>query len=335
MTMSLLWYVVAGILLGFAASTLWEWLFFRRKRLKLQDERVRELERKLAEEQAENARMRLAQDAAASPPQSEYESPGVFLDSESPEAASDTADASDSADSMVLAPEVREQPGAQSDVPALSRNSTAAVQPSSNRSVSALQISDSGSLEFEDEPEDDPFSLERLAAELAQGPDESPVTSSSDGRGSVVPRSTDFPDNLSKINGVGDVYKFRLYAAGIYTWHQVAESDVATLRAATNAYPGANVEDWPEQARALAEKHGRQDAYYGGPVPDDLTRIKGIGPVGERTLYRAGICTYDQLAGSAVSELKALFPIAVAGDQPDFASWIRSAIERAKQKAQA
>ncbi len=28
MTMRLLWFVLAGFLLGFAASTLWEWLHF-------------------------------------------------------------------------------------------------------------------------------------------------------------------------------------------------------------------------------------------------------------------------------------------------------------------
>ena len=39
-----LWFVLAGLILGFALSTLWEWLYFRRARLTLNGERVAELE---------------------------------------------------------------------------------------------------------------------------------------------------------------------------------------------------------------------------------------------------------------------------------------------------
>jgi hypothetical protein len=52
-------------------------------------------------------------------------------------------------------------------------------------------------------------------------------------------------------------------------------------------------------------------------------------------LNRAGICTFDQLLGVTVDELKELFPIAVAGDQPDFSDWIRQAVEHALRKQQA
>jgi predicted flap endonuclease-1-like 5' DNA nuclease len=145
-------------------------------------------------------------------------------------------------------------------------------------------------------------------------------------------RSQEYPDDLSKIKGIGDVYKQRLYRAGIYTWKQIAEGDVETLRRATSAYPSSNVDEWLVQAQKLIEKHGRADAVYSGPQPDDMTKILGIGPVSAAALYRAGICTYEQLASTPIADLEALFPIAVAGDQPDFAQWVTRAANLADEK---
>jgi predicted flap endonuclease-1-like 5' DNA nuclease len=148
----------------------------------------------------------------------------------------------------------------------------------------------------------------------------------------LTARTTEYPDDLSKIKGIGDVYKQRLYRAGVYTWKQIAEADTELLRRATSAYPSSNVEEWLVQAEKLMEKHGRRSAVYSGPQPDDMTKILGIGPVGASVLYRAGICTYEQLASTPVSELEALFPIAVAGDLPDFAQWVARAAELADEK---
>jgi predicted flap endonuclease-1-like 5' DNA nuclease len=44
MTTELVWLVAAGFVLGFAASTLWEWLYFRRKRMTLESRVIAELE---------------------------------------------------------------------------------------------------------------------------------------------------------------------------------------------------------------------------------------------------------------------------------------------------
>jgi predicted flap endonuclease-1-like 5' DNA nuclease len=152
-------------------------------------------------------------------------------------------------------------------------------------------------------------------------------------RGTVPQRTDGYPDDLAKIKGVGHAYKQRLYQAGIYTWRQVAETDVETLRAAARANQGANVEEWPAQARALAEKYGRQDATYTGPPPDDLTRIRGIGPVNEEALYRAGICTFEQLANASPQELRSLLPPPVAGEEPDIEDWIRQAAKLANARS--
>lgn len=314
MTMRLLWFVLAGFLLGFATSTLWEWLYFRRERMKLRDKRVQELEVQLAEEQKILAQMSVVQQPAPAWPQAEYHSPGVFLDSEAPGVPESAAEVRAPAK-----PIPKDPSPASSPAPPVEADD----EPPEVESLA---------LSFEEEPEEDDLSLERLAADLVRNPGDAPLGADHQFRQRYVQRSTDFPDDLSKIKGIGDVYKYRLYAAGIYTWYQVTESDVETLRAATNAYPGSNVDEWSEQARMLAKKNGREEAYYTGPVPDDLTKIIGIGPVGERTLCRAGICTYDQLAGATVGELHDLFPTAIAGDEPDFDEWIRLAIDFANRK---
>jgi predicted flap endonuclease-1-like 5' DNA nuclease len=355
MTMSLLWYVLAGVLLGFAASTLWEWLYFRRKRLNWESERVQELEQELADEQALNEQMRRAREHENSGAVPEYASPSVFLESEAPAAkvaATEKEGTLEVTGDLTVAEDVVQEASSNptshetgtADKPVSSPTVLAERSPSAQQSSELAAQPASGAAIQVDGFEDDSTILGRLAAELAQAPDDeqdAPDVSgeddeesheSSDLRNMYVARSSDHPDNLSKIKGIGDVYKYRLYGSGIYTWHQVAESDIETLRVATNAYPGSNVEEWPGQARELAEKNGREGAFYTGPVPDDLKQIIGIGPVSELTLYRAGICTYAQLAGSTVNELQQLFPIAIAGDEPDFDQWIRLAIELANRK---
>jgi predicted flap endonuclease-1-like 5' DNA nuclease len=361
MTTSLLWYLLAGILLGFAASTLWEWLYFRRKRMKLDERRVQELEAQLADERALNAQLRLAQEELSGRTAPAYASPGVFLDSESERvqtqpapdtiaggsparstAAEYSAPTSSVADATVGAQNTptatpAATPASTSGTPQNARAVAVAASQADGANADADRHADRyvDALAVQEDDEDDVSTLERLAAELAQSPQEAVPPPAPAARNAPVTRSKNYPDNLSLIKGIGDVYKFRLYSAGIFTWHQLAETDVETLRTATNAYPGSNVDEWGEQARALAEKHGREDAYYTGPVPDDLTEIIGIGPVGERTLYRAGICTYSQLAGATVAELQSLFPVAIAGDEPNFSQWIRLAIDLANRKDKA
>jgi predicted flap endonuclease-1-like 5' DNA nuclease len=145
-------------------------------------------------------------------------------------------------------------------------------------------------------------------------------------------RSPDHPDDLTRVKGIGDVYKLRLYRAGIYTWDQVAASDPETLRRATRAYLSANVEEWPSHARLLAEKQGRAGAVYQGPTPDDLTKIMGVGPTAATILYRAGVCTYEQLASTPLTDLHELFPPTEKGDQPDFERWLAQAVQLADAK---
>lgn len=135
------------------------------------------------------------------------------------------------------------------------------------------------------------------------------------------------PDPLSDIRGIGDVYEQRLYEAGIFTWHELGQVDVDTLRAITKALPTSQPESWIEQARQLAAENGRIGASYTGPVPDDLTRIPGIDQVFEQELVRAGIVTFAQLAQTTAPELAAIIPAHRLVDAIDFAAWIGAARE--------
>ena len=82
MDLRLLWLVLAGVLLGFSLSTLWEWLYFRRKRIKLTDARVQELEAKLKEQERLTEEARLSSTQAVTWPTPDYQSPAIFLETE-------------------------------------------------------------------------------------------------------------------------------------------------------------------------------------------------------------------------------------------------------------
>lgn len=329
MAMSALWFVLAGFVLGFAASTLWEWLHFRRSRMKLRDQRIAELEAELHEQERQLDEVRTLAMASAGWSAPNYRSPGVFLDTETTDEA--TFVSPQPAQPAPVQPVAEPAPVAAAALVANTQPATSnLVSPEANR-VAAVSVADTAHVASTTPPE--------MVTPPPVAPPEpdavAPAHVPEALRPKALPRSTDSPDNLSRVKGIGDVYKYRLYHAGIYTWWEVARSDPQTLRAATQAYPSSNVEEWPEQARILAEKHGRMHAIYTGPMPDDLTKIKGIGPVGAQVLNRAGICTFEQLLGVTVDELKELFPIAVAGDQPDFADWLRQAVDQATRKMQA
>jgi len=143
----------------------------------------------------------------------------------------------------------------------------------------------------------------------------------------VVPTTTNFPDNLSKLNGIGEVYERRLYAAGIFTWHQIAETPVAKLSEITQAIDAANVDDWPGQARRLATDAGRTGIRYSGPMPDKLTAIPGIGEAAQQKLREHGIITYHQIAISPPEKVAAI--LGGAGKGADASAIIAKAKELA------
>jgi len=159
------------------------------------------------------------------------------------------------------------------------------------------------------------------------GPEYQPYAASVAGTGQSATASGNRPDPLSDIRGIGDVYEQRLYEAGIFTWHELGQVDVDTLRAVTKALPTSQPESWIEQARQLAAENGRIGATYTGPVPSDLTRIPGIDQVFEQELVRAGIVTFAQLAQTTAPELAVIIPTHRLDDAIDFPAWIREARE--------
>ncbi len=426
MTTKLLWFVLAGFLLGFVTSTLWEWFYFRKERLKLNDRRIRELEAKLRDlETAPVSPIPSNSGPTSAWGDQEYRSPGVFLETEELEKEDDpdsepeqdrarasSSDSSSAASVMVFPallsapppvksddrsivprpesrPEVHAEPSpadllrARRGESARSRQELLATLRRNSEPPQRTQASsrtesqeDTQNESAKPEPEvrlpsksastlisptppasqesqarhvssDNAFSTVRGVTPAAAQSVKDSSTSQTEppaapevksvrqkwaGNADLTRRTQEYPDDLSKIKGIGDVYKQRLYRAGIYTWKQIAENDLETLRRATSAYPSSNVDEWLIQARQLMEKYGRTNAVYSGPPPDDFTKILGIGPVSAAALYRAGICTYEQLASTPITDLAALFPIAVAGDQPDFAQWLTRSADLADEK---
>ncbi len=286
---------------------------------------MRELEAQLHEQKMLRQDSRRHAGPTPGWPQPDYHSPDVFLDSEALE-EEDLAPEGATVETQ-MRPASDADGHARDAIPQKARLATAErsadpVRAESGRPEAVMPVRSAAT-------------IEQLAANLSsriQLDADGDRRGAEDYRQHYLQRSSDHPDDLSRIKGIGEVYKIRLYQAGIYTWHQIAQSDVDTLRAATNAYPSSNVDEWLEQAQQLAQKNGRQDAVYDGSPPDDLTKIIGIGPVGARTLYRAGVCTFEQLAGALPSELHDLFPIAIAGDEPNFQHWITQAVVLANRK---
>ena len=60
-------------------------------------------------------------------------------------------------------------------------------------------------------------------------------------------------DDLTKIKGIGKVYAQRLNEAGITSYQQIVNTDVATLEEISKAIPAANAYDWARQARKLSD----------------------------------------------------------------------------------
>lgn len=378
-----LWFVVAGFILGFATSTLWEWLYYRGKRHGsvapapaavdlLRTDDLPAIPDEVIEEQQ------------AAPWQVPYRSPRVYLEIEqSPPAPLPVVPAQPAPDpaAPLLSAEQPAPRTAQSEpkVPRLNPATLAALQaavadtpivqmPASHVAGAQPFAGQGGAhtMVYTAPPTasptvDDADQAANLLAPLATNSDSEQLGTAGGAAAAPLPpaapttspllRATatlqsvqplrqaavdptderDHPDDLALIKGVGEAYKRRLYGAGIYTWRQVAESDTETLRRITRAKPNANIGAWRQQAQELAEKFQRWQTTFRGPL-DDFTRIDGIGAITADILYKAGICTYDQLAGALPDELAKIVPAPTVGDEIDFDGWINTATRLANAK---
>jgi len=126
-----------------------------------------------------------------------------------------------------------------------------------------------------------------------------------------VPDPPPEPDDLTAIWGIGPAIQTQLNEAGITSYDQVARlqrAGVVQLGDRLGAFlDRIEADDWPGQARRLVEERGGtvpdtplepiRLAPPADPVrPDDLTRIRGIGPFIQKTLGGLGITTFAQIA---------------------------------------
>jgi NADH-quinone oxidoreductase subunit E len=83
--------------------------------------------------------------------------------------------------------------------------------------------------------------------------------------------------------------------------HAHAEAEVAHIQAALATLPATAT---PEQkADAVGDRPLALEAPRGGG-PDDLQRIKGVGPVNEKHLHELGVYHFDQIAAWVRSEIR-------------------------------
>lgn len=349
--MRILWYVLAGFVLGFITSTLWEWLYYRKQRLRWRTPGAdaRGATTAWGAETSRQETMAADTDEGAPWAAPVYRSPGVFLESEQePARPQHPANSAAAVSPAFVPPSPSEEisfssAAAQSPRAATIDSATPTTvdltprlevarspvepQPSTDH-PSSLPAPASAPATFQPRTPPTPTLVVEAVAS-ARNPQPSATTPVSD---NPPPRSTGYPDDLTKIQGIGEAYKRRLYAAGLYTWQQIANSDAETLRTITKAKPNARPDDWKERALALAQKSNRLAAIYGGPLPDDLTKVNGIGPSYADSLYRAGICTYEQLATVDPAELAAILPTPAIGTEFNFPDWIKQAAQLAQIK---
>ncbi len=82
MTAAFWWYILAGFIVGFSLSTVWEWLYFRKRRMRITDRRIAELEQAMRTQARNAATVEVLPEPGVTWSATEYQSPGVLLENE-------------------------------------------------------------------------------------------------------------------------------------------------------------------------------------------------------------------------------------------------------------
>ena len=137
------------------------------------------------------------------------------------------------------------------------------------------------------------------------------------------------PQDLELIDGVGTVYEQRLYEAGVGSFWEVGmlPEKVLTEILEAQAFQDVDLGAIKADALRLAEETGSMGHVWDGSEPDNFEPLVGIGPVLERRLYAAGICTFEALAASTVELLQEVCH-APAFQHVDYGRWIEQAKEQ-------
>ena len=118
------------------------------------------------------------------------------------------------------------------------------------------------------------------------------------------------PDDLELVEGIGATYEGRLYDAGICTYGSLAAATPERLAEICKApeFATPDYAAWIAQAGRFVGKRVRGVKHLAA-CPEDLSKIKGIGPVYETKLYEAGIGSYWELAQTDEAELRRILEI--------------------------
>jgi predicted flap endonuclease-1-like 5' DNA nuclease len=136
------------------------------------------------------------------------------------------------------------------------------------------------------------------------------------------------PQDLDEIDGIGDTYEQRLYNSGIGTFWEVGMLPQDELREILEIqdFQAVDLEAMQASAKSLAESTNTAGQVWDGTEPDDFEILEGIGPVYERRLYEAGICTFAAMAQLSEERLAEICQ-APANFAPDYARWLEQARE--------
>lgn len=395
-----LWFVLAGFILGFATSTIWEWYYFRGRRIDFGlQERVGELQDQLDEKDIQLQRTRerplVHEIAPAAPPttgeaaaavpafddeEDDFEAPHIPPASPRPapahgpslsieekiarmEAASaskrsqpaseepiqQTRDESVHQTTSDHRPVQRPQP--ESELITLRRGpARSRYQPESQQSEDLIGTEVEEQVEsvhpvprqIDPSPQTESAQPQTLVTETheqetAAGHDERRERDQADEVNRFWSDSDEemdnYPDDLTKIKGIGRVYQQRLYAGGVCTWAELANAGKPRLEEVAQARASDDVSHWKRQARSLAKKHDRAGAVYTGPRPDPLDDLSGLKPSFMHILYRSGVCTFHDLSIKKAAELGPLFRNVPGVSRELFDDWIAQASDHIKGEA--
>ncbi len=142
------------------------------------------------------------------------------------------------------------------------------------------------------------------------------------------------PQHLQEVKNIGTVFKQRLYAAGIGTyWELVHLSDdeiVRILELSERQKARMDFDAVRKDATRLAKETDSVGRIWEGTEPDNFEPLEGIGPVYEKRLYEAGICTFTALADASIEDLMRICPPTKIR-KPDYEDWIAQARKLARK----
>ena len=153
----------------------------------------------------------------------------------------------------------------------------------------------------------------------------------------VQPQMTDRVQPLTRVKGIGQKLRRRLYNAGVGTYWELASLSDDELRDIFKLSPSqlerANLEGIRAGALSLARETDTVGHIWSGNQVDDFEPMEGIGKVYEERLYEAGICTFEQLATITPEQLAEICH-APEMSEPAYDGWIAYAAQIVAERQQ-